>query len=77
MDARIKERRVLESLVTDIALGFVCLYTAISWAEWIVYCKPIAGFWNRDLKPTCLPVLTHKGFALMNTCKPALIKLIL
>lgn len=30
-------------------------------------CKPIAGFWNKDLKPTCVPVKIHKGFALMNT----------
>ena len=46
---------------------FVCVYTIVSWGEWAAVCKPIAGFWNKDLKPVCLPVKTHKGFALMNT----------
>ncbi|CAN9330814.1 unnamed protein product [Alternaria alternata] len=39
----------------------------VSWGEWAAVCKPIAGFWNKDLKPTCLAVNIHKGFALMNT----------
>jgi hypothetical protein len=49
--------------------AFVCLYTVISWSEWFAVCKPLAGFWNKDLKPTCLPVKVHKGFALLNTSK--------
>jgi hypothetical protein len=54
---------------TESSLAFVCLYTVISWGEWFAVCKPLAGFWNKDLKPTCLPVKVHKGFALLNTCK--------
>ncbi|KAI5376079.1 hypothetical protein J4E82_005074 [Alternaria postmessia] len=54
--------RMLWSLI-----AFVCLYTVVSWGEWAAVCKPIAGFWNKDLKPTCLAVNIHKGFALMNT----------
>ncbi|KAI4613461.1 uncharacterized protein J4E87_009928 [Alternaria ethzedia] len=54
--------RILWSLI-----AFVCLYTLVSWSEWAAVCKPIAGFWNKDLKPTCVPVKIHKGFALMNT----------
>lgn len=47
--------------------GFVCLYSAVSWVEWALVCKPIAGFWNKDLKSKCIPTNVHKGFALMNT----------
>lgn len=52
--------------------GFVCLYTIVSWGEWAAVCKPISGFWNKDLRAKCLPVKFHKGFALMNTCKSCL-----
>ncbi|KAH4260963.1 hypothetical protein HBI81_082550 [Parastagonospora nodorum] len=48
-------------------IGFVCLYTIVSWGEWAAVCKPISGFWNKDLRAKCLPVKLHKGFALMNT----------
>ncbi|KAG9188705.1 hypothetical protein G6011_07410 [Alternaria panax] len=54
--------RMLWSLI-----AFVCLYTLVLWGEWAAVCKPTAGFWNIDLKPTCLAVNIHKGFAPMNT----------
>lgn len=54
---------------TEFSSAFVCIYTVVSWGEWAAVCKPIAGFWNKDLKPTCLPAKVHKGFALMNSCK--------
>ncbi|OWY50197.1 Integral membrane protein [Alternaria alternata] len=46
----------------------------VSWGEWAAVCKPIAGFWNKDLKPTCLAVNIHKGFALMNTIIMGIVK---
>jgi hypothetical protein len=39
----------------------------ISWIEWFVYCKPMAGFWDKAIGAECLAQGTHKGFALMNT----------
>ncbi|KAK8054707.1 hypothetical protein PG994_009774 [Apiospora phragmitis] len=49
-------------------IGFVCVYATVSWIEWLVNCDPIAGFWDKSLPGVrCLPVATHKGFALMNT----------
>jgi hypothetical protein len=64
-----KPLHLSQTAATECSSAFVCLYTVISWGEWAAVCKPIAGFWNKDLKPTCLPVKFHKGFALMNTCK--------
>lgn len=56
-----------DTVADETFLAFVCLYTVISWGEWAAVCKPVAGFWNKDLKAKCLPTKTHKGFALMNT----------
>ena len=47
--------------------GFVILYTIVSWVEWFLVCKPLEKFWDKALEGTCLPVATHKAFALLNT----------
>ncbi|KAK7993966.1 hypothetical protein PG989_007347 [Apiospora arundinis] len=48
-------------------IGFVCVYATVSLVEWLVNCRPIAGFWDKSIEAKCLPVAMHKGFALMNT----------
>ncbi|KAH8168406.1 integral membrane protein [Sarocladium implicatum] len=55
---------------TRITWGFICfviLYTIVSYVEWFLVCKPLEKFWNKSLEGTCLPVATHKAFALLNT----------
>jgi hypothetical protein len=46
---------------------FVVMYSVTSYVEWFLVCKPLEGFWDKDLRPVCLPVRIHKAFALMNT----------
>jgi hypothetical protein len=48
-------------------ISFVIMYSITSYVEWFLVCKPLEGFWDKDLRPTCLPVRIHKAFALMNT----------
>jgi hypothetical protein len=51
---------------TDINIVFVVLYSLVSWIAWFLVCKPLAEFWDKDLKPVCLPIKNHKAFALLN-----------
>lgn len=45
----------------------------VSWVEWFLVCRPLAGFWDKDLGAYCLPQGTHKAFALLNTSTSTLV----
>ncbi|KAG9250557.1 uncharacterized protein F5Z01DRAFT_739866 [Emericellopsis atlantica] len=63
---RLSQQKVYTRVIWGFIV-FVVLYSLVSWIEWFLVCKPLAGFWDKDLNPVCLPVKTHKAFALLNT----------
>ncbi|KAK2015888.1 hypothetical protein LZ32DRAFT_601821 [Colletotrichum eremochloae] len=46
---------------------FVVLYTIMAWLSFFLYCTPLAGYWDRSLKPKCYDLKLFINFALINT----------
>ncbi|KAI8270170.1 hypothetical protein K4K58_011571 [Colletotrichum sp. SAR11_239] len=46
---------------------FVVLYTIMAWLSFFLYCKPLAGYWDKSLKPTTYGITLFVNFALINT----------
>ncbi|KAK4236380.1 hypothetical protein C8A03DRAFT_16974 [Achaetomium macrosporum] len=46
---------------------FVCCYTFMGMMTFLLYCKPMEGYWNPAAKATCYPIKLFVTFALINT----------
>ncbi|CAI0643224.1 unnamed protein product [Colletotrichum noveboracense] len=46
---------------------FVVLYTIMAWLSFFLYCTPLAGYWDKSLKPTTYGITLFVNFALINT----------
>ena len=46
---------------------FICCYTFMAMMTFLLYCSPMAGYWNKALKPKCYPISLFVAFSLINT----------
>ncbi|KAF9880066.1 hypothetical protein CkaCkLH20_02020 [Colletotrichum karsti] len=46
---------------------FVVLYTIMAWLSFFLYCTPLAGYWDKSLKPKTYGIKLFVNFALINT----------
>ena len=46
---------------------FVCCYTFMGMMTFLLYCKPMEGYWNKALKPKCYDLSLFVAFSLINT----------
>lgn len=46
------------------------MYTLLALLTNILWCQPIEGTWDRNIKAKCYSVDLVIGFALSNSCKP-------
>ncbi|KAL2168161.1 hypothetical protein VTG60DRAFT_329 [Thermothelomyces hinnuleus] len=46
---------------------FVCCYTFMGMMTFLLYCKPMKGYWDKSVKPKCYSISLFVAFALINT----------
>ncbi|KAK3376183.1 hypothetical protein B0T24DRAFT_677075 [Lasiosphaeria ovina] len=48
-------------------IAFVCFYTLFAFITFLTFCQPIAGQWDRSIRPKCYNKELYRDFGLFNT----------